>query len=164
MEMYKLANIIYLKLNGNNQGLISKGCSTFDSIGNKYQSGHEDEILVYEFSSNLSMHQNVSFQPIDIRKTIDKASPLLSQSLVSNELLTCEFFFYRTSGNSGLELYYKIKLTDASIVNISCFYPNSITHNEVQPEESLSIRFKSITWEHVTAGTSSYSIWDERVF
>ncbi|TFT44931.1 type VI secretion system tube protein Hcp, partial [Proteus mirabilis] len=38
-----------------------------------------------------------------------------------------------------------------------------ITHNEVQPEESLSIRFKSIKWEHVTAGTSSYSIWDERI-
>ncbi len=99
-----MANIIYLNIKGNNQGLISKGCSSFDSIGNKYQSGHEDEILVYEFSSNLSMHQNVSFQPVDIRKTIDKASPLLSQSLVSNELLTCEFSFYRTSDKGGIEL------------------------------------------------------------
>ncbi|TFT50849.1 type VI secretion system tube protein Hcp [Proteus mirabilis] len=53
-----MANIIYLNIKGNNQGLISKGCSSFDSIGNKYQSGHEDEILVYEFLSNLSMHQS----------------------------------------------------------------------------------------------------------
>lgn len=159
-----MANIIYLKLQGNKQGLISRGCSTMDSIGNKFQNGHEDEILIHELSSNLSMDQNVSFQPIDIRKPIDKASPLLSQSLTSNEILTCDFSFYRTSMNGGLELYYKIKLTEASIVNIHCFYPNSITQNQAQPEESLSIRFKSITWEHVKAGTSTYSIWDERVF
>ncbi|MBS2634276.1 type VI secretion system tube protein Hcp, partial [Salmonella enterica subsp. enterica serovar 1,4,[5],12:i:-] len=104
---------------------------------------------------------NVNFQPIDIRKPIDKSSPLLSQALTSNEILTCEFFFYRTSMNGGLELYYKVKLTEASLVNINFFCPNSITHNDAQPEESLSIKFKSITWEHVTAGTSSYSIWDE---
>ncbi|WP_426575411.1 Hcp family type VI secretion system effector (plasmid) [Xenorhabdus stockiae] len=159
-----MANIIYLKLNGNKQGLISSGCSTIDSIGNKFQKGHEDEILVNELSSNLSMHQNVNFQPIDIRKPIDKSSPLLSQALTSNELLTCEFFFYRTSMSGGLELYYKIKLTEAALVNINFFCPNSITHNDAQPEESLSIKFKSITWEHVTAGTSSYSIWDERVY
>ncbi|MDE9558101.1 Hcp family type VI secretion system effector, partial [Xenorhabdus bovienii] len=140
------------------------GCSTVDSIGNKFQKGHEDEILVNELSSNLSMHQNVNFQPIDIRKPIDKSSPLLSQALTSNEILTCEFFFYRTAMNGGLELYYKIKLTEASLVNINFFCPNSITHNDAQPEESLSIKFKSITWEHVTAGTSSYSIWDERVY
>ncbi|CDH33586.1 Hcp family type VI secretion system effector [Xenorhabdus bovienii] len=159
-----MANIIYLKMQGNKQGLISSGCSTVNSIGNKFQKGHEDEILVNELSSNLSMHQNVNFQPIDIRKPIDKSSPLLSQALTSNEILTCEFFFYRTAMNGGLELYYKVKLTEASLVNINFFCPNSITHNDAQPEESLSIKFKSITWEHVTAGTSSYSIWDERVY
>jgi len=159
-----MANIIYLKLQGNKQGLISKGCSAIDSIGNKFQKGHEDEILIHELSSNLSMDQNVSFQPIDIRKPIDKSSPLLSQALTSSEILTCDFSFYRTSMNGGLELYYKIKLTEASIVNVNCFYPNSVTHNQVQPEESVSIRFKSVTWEHVIAGTSAYSIWDERSF
>lgn len=159
-----MANIIYLTLKGNKQGLISKGCSTIDSIGNKYQNGHEDEILIHELSSNLSMDQNVSFHPIDIRKPIDKSSPLLSQSLVSNEILTCDFAFYRTSMSGGLELYYKIKLTGASIVSLNCFYPNSVSHNQAQPEESVSIKFQSVTWEHVIAGTSSYSIWDERVF
>lgn len=160
----QMANIIYLTLEGNKQGLISKGCSTIDSIGNKYQKGHEDEILIHELSSNLSMHQNVSFQPISIRKPIDKSSPLLSQALTSSEILTCDFAFYRTSMNGGLELYYKIKLTDASIVDLNCFYPNSITHNQAQPEESVSFRFKSVTWEHVVAGTSTYSIWEERSF
>ncbi|HEJ9512177.1 TPA: Hcp family type VI secretion system effector [Proteus mirabilis] len=159
-----MANIIYLSITGNKQGLISRGASTIDSIGNKYQIGHEDEILIFEFSSNISISQNVSFQPIDIRKPIDKSSPLLAQALTNNEILTCNFSFYRTSMSDGVELYYKIKLTEASITNLNCFYPNSVTHNDSQPEESLSIRFKSVVWEHVTAGTSSYSIWDERGF
>ncbi|HCD1093998.1 TPA: Hcp family type VI secretion system effector [Proteus mirabilis] len=159
-----MANIIYLSITGNKQGLISRGASTIDSIGNKYQIGHEDEILIFEFSSNISISQNVSFQPIDIRKPIDKSSQLLAQALTNNEILTCNFSFYRTSMSGGVELYYKIKLTEASITNLNCFYPNSVTHNDSQPEESLSIRFKSVVWEHVTAGTSSYSIWDERGF
>lgn len=159
-----MANIIYLSITGNKQGLISRGASTIDSIGNKYQIGHEDEILIFEFSSNISISQNVSFQPIDIRKPIDKSSPLLAQALTNNEILTCNFSFYRTSMSGGVELYYKIKLTEASITNLNCFYPNSVTHNDSQPEESLSIRYKSVVWEHVTAGTSSYSIWDERGF
>lgn len=110
------------------------------------------------------MQQNVSFQPLDIRKPIDKSSPLLAQALTNNEILTCEFSFYRTSINGGLEIYYKIKLTEATIVNLHCFYSNSVTHNDAQPEENISIRFKSITWEHVMAGTSAYSIWDDRSF
>ncbi len=41
-----MANRIYLRLEGNKQGLISKGCSSQESIGNKYQRGHEDQIFV----------------------------------------------------------------------------------------------------------------------
>ncbi len=32
-----MSNLIYATIKGKNQGLISAGCSTFDSIGNKYQ-------------------------------------------------------------------------------------------------------------------------------
>lgn len=35
-----MADIIYLTLKGNRQGLISSGCSGYDSIGNKYQDKH----------------------------------------------------------------------------------------------------------------------------
>ncbi len=62
-----IANIIYLKLNGKKQGLISRACSSIDSIGNKYQNKHIDEILIYELSTSLYRDQNTSFQPIDIK-------------------------------------------------------------------------------------------------
>ncbi|WP_233973648.1 type VI secretion system tube protein TssD, partial [Pectobacterium versatile] len=49
-----MASIIYLKINGERQGLISAGASSVDSIGNKYQSGHEDEIFIYELMNQFT--------------------------------------------------------------------------------------------------------------
>ncbi|EKT56368.1 type VI secretion system tube protein TssD [Providencia sneebia] len=63
-----------------------------------------------------------------------------------------------------MEPYYKVKLTKAGIVNLTCFYPNSCTHNDYQPQESVSFKYESITWEHLAAGTSAYSIWEERIY
>lgn len=34
-----MANLIYASIDGEKQGLISAGCSTLDSIGNRYQLG-----------------------------------------------------------------------------------------------------------------------------
>lgn len=45
-----MANLIYLTLNGQNQGLISAGCSSLDSIGNKAQLVHLDQIMVFELT------------------------------------------------------------------------------------------------------------------
>jgi len=42
-----MANISYLSLSGETQGLISAGCSTLDSVGNKAQPEHKDQIMVY---------------------------------------------------------------------------------------------------------------------
>lgn len=36
--------------------------------------------------------------------------------------------------------------------------------SEGQPEESVELSYESISWEHCTAGTSAYSLWEDRVF
>lgn len=40
-------------------------------------------------------------------------------------------------------------------------YPHAINHSDNQPEEIITFRYKSISWSHVIAGTSGYSIWTE---
>lgn len=42
-----MSNLIYLSVTGEKQGLISSGYSSSDSIGNKYQSAHENEVFAY---------------------------------------------------------------------------------------------------------------------
>ncbi|THD53054.1 Hcp family type VI secretion system effector [Enterobacteriaceae bacterium ML5] len=159
-----MANLIYLTLHGQTQGLISAGCSSLDSIGNKAQIAHLDEIMVYELSHAISRNQNASHQPIIIQKPIDKSSPLLGKAISENELLTCTLDFYRINRFGSQEIYYRIKLTEATIKNIRLHSPNSLRESGAQPTESISIDYKSITWEHPEAGTSAYSFWEDRVF
>lgn len=45
-----MSNIVYLTVTGEQQGSISAGCGTTESIGNRWQSGHEDEIFTFSLS------------------------------------------------------------------------------------------------------------------
>ncbi|EJG5244521.1 type VI secretion system tube protein Hcp, partial [Escherichia coli] len=54
-----MSNIIYLSIKGKIQGLISEGCGSYASIGNKYQINHVDEIFVLQFDHSLSREYNV---------------------------------------------------------------------------------------------------------
>ena len=49
-----MANIIYATVTGEKQGMISAGCGTSASIGNKYQINHTDEIFVLQFDHSIS--------------------------------------------------------------------------------------------------------------
>ncbi|PPA01507.1 type VI secretion system tube protein Hcp, partial [Pseudomonas sp. MWU12-2312b] len=45
-----MASQSYMSITGKRQGLISAGCSSQRSIGNKCQLGHQDEIMVLAYS------------------------------------------------------------------------------------------------------------------
>lgn len=158
-----MANLIYLTLNGEMQGLISAGCSSLDSIGNKAQLTHCDQIMVMGLSHGLTRQQNVNHQMLTIIKPVDKSSPLLGKAISENECLSCDFSFYRTSRTGMNECYYHLKLINARISSIHLHVPHTIDDSEGQPEESVEFTYESIIWEHCTAGTSAYSLWDERV-
>ncbi|EOG1983289.1 Hcp family type VI secretion system effector [Proteus mirabilis] len=153
----------YLVLKGKNQGLISAGCSTSDSIGNRYQIGHENEIQIISLNYGSFREQNASYRPIVFTKPIDKSSPLLSVALDSNEVLEATFIFYRTSQNGQLEKYYEIKLTGVSLIEISDIFPDSIKDNESMPYQRIQMKYESISRSHLMANTSSYSINSEIV-
>lgn len=158
-----MSSQIYLVLKGNKQGLISAGCSGYDSIGNKYQENHKDEIFVYSTTYDITRHQNLLHAPFVMVKCDDKSTPLLLSSISNNELLECDFNYYRIDNNGVLSLYKKVKLTKASIISISNHHPSSLNHNDMQPYETISLRYESITCQHVTASTSGYSIREESV-
>jgi len=159
-----VTNLIYASIEGEKQGLISSGCSTLDSIGNKFQRGHENQIFIYAFDHDMTREQNINHHPVIVTKPIDKSSPLLGVSLSNNEKLQIIIYMYRINPAGSIEKFFTIKLKDAYLSGISQHCPNSLTQSEMQPYEILSIAYKSIDWTHNTAGTSGYSIWDERVY
>lgn len=159
-----MANLVYLTLNGQLQGLISAGCSSLASIGNKAQISHVDQIMVLALTHGLSRAQNVNHLALTIQKPVDKSTPLLSKAITENERLTCDFEYYRTNRFGINELYYKVKLINARISSIKHVVPHVIANSQGQPEESISFTYESLTQEHCIAGTSAYSLWEDRIF
>jgi len=49
-------------------------------------------------------------------------------------------------------------LTNASIVNYSQIHANTLTQSDALPSEVITLRYESITCNHLMAGTSGYSI------
>lgn len=159
-----MANLTYLTLVGQNQGKISAGCMSLDSVGNKAQISHLDQILIYELTHAISRDQNACHHPVIITKPIDKSSPLLGKAISENEILTCDFDVYMTNKFGINELFYKIKLTQARMTDIHLTLPNNLSDPNGQPHEVISLSYETITWEHCTAGTSAYSLWGDRVY
>jgi len=159
-----MSNIIYAKITGKKQGLISAGCSSFDSIGNRYQKGHEDEIMIFSLESEISRLQHVVHEPVSFVKPVDKSTPLLGIAISENEELSIVFEEYRTTATGGVELYFSRKLTGAFLERIKTISPHTLNNNDKLPEELILVRYSSITWQHHIAGTTGYSIWDERVY
>jgi len=156
-----MSYIIYLTLEGDRQGLLSSGCSTVDSIGNRYQTGHENQIQVLGLNHTMIYESNIAHHPVCFVKPIDKSSPLLGVSISSNESVNATFDFYRTNSAGQLERFYEVKLGDARIVSVSATYPHSLNKPEAIPYEEVLLRYKSIAWSHKIAGTSGYSVWNE---
>ena len=159
-----MANTMWLTLNGQAQGLISAGCASVNSIGNKSQTAHRDQIMVMTVNHGMSRVQNVNHQCLTFIKPVDKSSPLLGKAITDNETLNCEFSFYRTNRAGLNECYYTLKLINARISSIHLQVPHTIDDCAGQPEEVIELSYESIAWEHLIAGTSAYSIWDERIY
>lgn len=158
-----MANISYLSLSGETQGLISAGCSTLDSVGNKAQPEHKDQIMVYALMHSISRSQNVNHHELIITKPVDKSSPLLAKALSDNEKMAiCEFILYRTSKAGIYQPYYKINLSKARISSIDFVTPHAVLEKNWNHRRELPL-FMKIFPEHTLAGTNAMSKWQDRV-
>ncbi len=154
----------YMTITGNKQGLISAGCSSQESIGNKCQAGHRDEIMVLALNhgmENIGNTKHATHAPVVIIKNVDKSSPLLAQALTTREVINCPINFYRASSYGTQEKFYTIELEGGQIADLMLDMPHALLQNEAEPQERLSVRYRSITWTHHLAGTSGFSFWGD---
>ncbi len=90
-----MGDIVYLRIIGEKQGDISSGCGTYASVGNRWQVGHEDEILPLHSPTPLPVLIMALIYRLQFCKLIDKSSPLLSNAINQNERLFIEIDLYR---------------------------------------------------------------------
>ncbi len=166
-----MATPAYMSITGTKQGLITAGAFTEDSVGNTYQEGHEDQVMVQGFNHEVIIPRDPQsgqptgqrvHKPVVITKVFDKASPLLLAALTSGERLTkVEIQWYRTSAAGTQEHYYTTVLEDAIIVDIkdymhNCQDPGNAHFTHL---EDVHFTYRKITWTHEVSGTSGSDDW-----
>ncbi len=161
----------YMTIEGELQGLITAGTFTEESVGNVYQEGHEDQILVEAFSHNVTLPRDPQsgqpsgqrvHGPVQITKVFDKSSPLLYAALTSGERMSkCKVDWYRTSSTGTQEHYFSIELEDAIVVDIKAHMPNCQDPGQAHFThlEDISFTYRKITWTHEVSGTSGHDDW-----
>ena len=161
----------YLVINGSRQGLITAGAFTQESVGNIYQEGHENQILVQAFSHQIIVPRDPQsgqptgqrvHKPLMISKVFDKSSPLIFNALTSGEVLdNCHLAWYRTSSVGIQEHYFSIELIDAVIVDVQSRMPNcqdpAMAH--YTQLEDVFFTYRKIKWTHEVSGTSGSDDW-----
>ncbi len=170
-----MADRIYFKIQGAQQGLISAGASSEDSLGNDKQEEHQDEIFVQAFNHIVARPVDPrsgqpagarAHQPITITKYVDKSTPLLYSALVTGEGLTeCVLKFYRDTNQKPNQHYFTITLTNARIVNITASRPTFLNQTEFRDDslrpppishlEEVSLSYGKIEWHHEVANTQA---------
>ena len=169
-----MSSPVYIKIEGATQGLITSGASTEDSIGNRYQAGHEDEIMAQEVShvvtvptvptdpqSGQPSGQRVH-KPFVFTCSLNKSVPLLYNALTKGEKLNnVEVKWYRTSTGGGQEHFFSTVFEDAVITDISLLMPNAqeAGNSEKTEQFQVSLNYRKIVWEHVASGTSGSDDW-----
>ena len=158
-------NPVFMTINGTTQGPITKGAFSSQSVGNIYQEGHLDEVLIKAFQHSITIPRDSqtgqpsgqrTHNPFVITKLFDKSSPLIYTALTTGETMDkVELKWYRTSLKGKQEHYYTMVLDDAVIVDIeSSMSTDHGTVNELTPYEKVSFTYRKITWTHETASTS----------
>jgi type VI secretion system secreted protein Hcp len=96
------------------------------------------------------------YQPLLIRKQIDKSSPLLMKALTNGDRIDGQIQFFRPSpGGGGMEHYYTITITGGRLVD----YKLSSSPGEVGPMEELHLTFERISWTYVGGGITHEDTW-----
>ena len=161
----------FISIHGQNQGHITKGAFTSDSVGNVYVEGHEDEILAQAIDHQITTPTDPQsgqptgqrvHKPLIFTSALCKASPMLYQALATGEMLPIvEVKWFRTSGDGKLEHFFTTKLEDATVVEIDTVLPHAQDTDNANYTQLIktSLAYRKVSWSHVVAGTEASDDW-----
>ncbi len=141
---------LYLKVAGKDV----QGESTQKSMG------RENSIECIQFQHALVLNgDRKAYEPIVIRKRIDKSSPLLFRAAAANQECDAVFKFFRPNpiGDGTTEQFYTITLKGVRIIGVRQIVPNCIdpASSNYPPQEDVTFAFRSITWTYTNGNITA---------
>ena len=166
-----MATPAYMTIKGIKQGKITEGAFTADSVGNIFQEGRENKIMVQGFQHQVSVPRDPQsgqptglrvHHPLIITKVFDKVTPLLQEALANGERMEeVVIQWFRTSAAGTQEHYFTTTLEDAIIVEIKDYMLNcqDPANAHFTHLEDVHFSFRKITWTHEVSSTSGSDDW-----
>jgi len=93
------------------------------------------------------------YEPVVIRKRIDRASPLLLRALTENRVVQATLRFYGQQEDGSLEHYFTVVLTEGRIVTLE----HSWSVDTSTEYEDVGIASNAILWTHEPTGVTQES-------
>ncbi len=155
---------LFLKVNGK----AVQGESTQRSLG------RENSIECLEYTQEATTAREAgtalatgrrSYNPLVIRKRIDKSSPLIIKALCKNEVVEGEFKFFRASltGDGTTEQFYTVKIEQARVATVKQLVDDTSPGGaNAPPMEEVSFVFHTITWTYTNGGVEHKDSWNEQ--
>jgi type VI secretion system secreted protein Hcp len=135
--------------------------------GDSPQKGHEDEILVSSYQFEVVTPRDPQtglptgrrqYQPIHVTKEMNQSSPQILSAVANNENLSTVVLDFWTTNRSGKEsIYYRVKLTNASISSVKQFSAGQTVN------EDIGFTFQKIEQESLTGKTLFTDDWNAQV-
>lgn len=161
-----MAETVHLFLKAN--GTDIKGESTQHSLGRQ----DSIECLFYKQSIITAREAGTGmatgrrqYEPLVIRKRIDKASPLLAKALCENQAIEAEFKFFRPSpgGDGTTEQFYTVTIKQSRIASIAQYVSDTIVPATATdpPLEEIAFVFHTISWTYTNGGVTHEDSWSQ---
>lgn len=156
-----MAMTIYLTMYGKSQGNIEGDCT---------QQGREKQIIGYALDHSVTIPQDTHtglptgqrrHQAFTITTDIGRATPQMFQACSTGERLEVTAEFYRINPQGAEEKYYTVKLSNAIIVNIKQWFPETFVNDNAAYKHmvTLSLAYEKIVWTFVPDGIETEDDW-----
>jgi type VI secretion system secreted protein Hcp len=159
-----MAETVHLFLKANGQEI--KGDSTQTSLGraNSIECTYYEQGVVTARGAGSGMATGRrQYQPLLIRKRIDRSSPLLAKALVENQAVDGVFKFFRPrlTGDGTTEQFYSVAIKQGRINSIKQILPDTIipASSTEPPMEEVTFVFHTISWTYVDGGVTHEDTW-----
>ena len=155
---------LYLKANG----AVIKGESSQHSLGRE----GSIECVYYEQAVKTAREAGSGqatgrrqYEPLLIRKRIDKSSALIAKALCNNEVIEGKFKFFRPNpnGDGTTEQFFTVEIKQGRINSQKQIVPDTIvpaTSTE-PPLEEITFVFHTINWTYTNGGVTHEDTWDQ---
>ncbi len=161
-----MAETVHLVLTAN--GAVIQGESTQVSLDRK----DSIECVYYEQAVKTAREAGSGmatgrrqYEPIMIRKRIDKASPLLFKAMVENQVINGKFMFFRPNptGDGTTEQFFTVEIQQGRISGYKNYVPDTIepASSTDPPLEEIQFVFGIISMTYTQGGVTHQDAWSE---